>query len=247
MAIPLQQWLDTEVASVKEKPPRWHSELYFNRIEIRPAFMDSQYFFTPADGVIMGAWEHIDADDNLIDNKGKQMTLRELMANDDLEGDFLVVSVFMTYYSQHQNYMPYSGIRLWEELPPVQTNNLPMLYVEKELLKGVVNPAFEVDYLKNNGRELSTVYSPKLAQDYYMVRVADYDVDNILNWRHDQKFFQQNDLFGMIRYGSATFLIIEQKEESLFEFKLRPEATVGNYVKCKQDPLVYIEYFNEEE
>jgi phosphatidylserine decarboxylase len=245
MAQTLQEWLDNEVVHVKSKTLDYLSSMYFHRVESRSTPIDSNLMFTPADGVILGAFENIKAHQSLIQVKGVNFSLRDLLDDEELKGNFLVVSIFMTFYSQHQNYMPFSGNRVFSEMPPLQTFNKPMLKVEQDLLKGVINPEFQEDYLRKNGREISIVNAPKIGQEYMMVRVADYDVDSFVNWRQKDGEasmpYVQNDRFGMITYGSQCILIVEQLKNGC-KFKLRPEAQVGNYVKCKKDPLVTIEY-----
>lgn len=247
MAQKLQDWLDNEVARLENKSLKYLGEMYFHRVESRPTPVDNRYMFTPADGVILGAHERINAKDSLIEVKGVNFSLQDLFQDETLEGDFLVVSIFMTFYSQHQNYIPFAGNRTYEELPPLTTFNKPMLSLEKALLKGVINPEFQEDYLRVNGREISEVFAPKIGQEYYMVRVGDYDVDCMVNWRQsdgeEAMAYNQNDRFGMITYGSQTILAVPLLEgEDNCKFKLRKEAQVGNYVKCKLDPLVEIIY-----
>ena len=62
MAKLLQEWLDTDVAAVRDKPMRWISEQYFFRDPNRPVFSDNAYFYPPADGIILYAKE-VEADE----------------------------------------------------------------------------------------------------------------------------------------------------------------------------------------
>lgn len=239
----LEEWLNDEVSLVKNRSIKWLSEFYFHRQENRPRFIDNNTFFTPADGVIMDAREKVNAKDNLIEVKGCNFTLQELFQDDTLEGDFLIVSVFMTFYSQHINYMPYSGMRTYSELLPLSSYNKPMLAVEKELLNGVVNPAFQEEYLRKNNREISECYSSKLDNEFYIIRIGDYDVDTMINFcQKDGEIptaITQNTAFGKIQYGSQCILAIPLYEGGI-KFKLRPEAKIGNAVKCRRTPLVTV-------
>lgn len=239
----LDAWLTDEVSKVKNRSVRWLSETYFHRQEMRATYIDNSTFFTPADGVIMSAYEKVNAQDNLIEVKGCNFTLQELLQDEDLQGDFLVVSVFMTFYSQHLNHIPFSGMRTWSELPPLSTYNKPMLAVEKELLKGVINPAFQEEYLRKNGRKISTIFSPIINQEYKVVQIGDYDVDTIIEFHQNNgeksQYFIQNSCFGKIQYGSQCVLAIPLYEGGT-KFKLRPEAKVGNVVKCKRTPLATV-------
>lgn len=249
----LEHWVATEVAEAKKHSVRWLSELYFHRKEVRAGYIDNSYFFTPADGVITNVNEKIDAHTPLVEVKGVQFSLADLMQDEYLEGDWLVITVFMTFYSQHYNAIPYSGIRTWEDLPQLQTYNLPMLAMEKELMKGVVNPEFEGNYLKKNARRISTIYSPMIDTEYTVIQIADYDVDSFVETSQidceEPTFFKQNSVFGKITYGSSCILAIPLRENHL-KIKLRPEAKVGNVVKICRTPLAKIcwdEYYKSGE
>lgn len=239
----LDEWLVDEVANARARSVGWLSSVYFHRQELRATYIDQSTFFTPADGVVMEAYDKINAKDNMLQAKGCNFTLQDLFQDENLEGDFLVVSVFMTFYSQHLNYMPYSGTRTWEALPPLSTYNKPMLDVEKSLLDGIVNPAFEEQYLLENERRISTITSPKLGQEYYVMQIADFDVDTIVEFQQNEgscsQYFSQNSCFGKIQYGSQCILAIPLYEGGL-KYKLRKEAAIGNYVKCKRTPLVTV-------
>lgn len=240
----LEEWLDDEVVQVKNQSVRWLSEMYFHRKELRSTFIDNSYFFTPADGVITNVNEKVDAHAPLVEVKGVNFSLADLMQDDSLEGDWCVICIFMSFYNQHYNCIPYSGNRTWEDLPPMQTYNLPMLAMEKSLLKGVVNPEFEGNYLKKNARRISTIYSPNINLEYNVIQIADYDVDSFTetggqNDGMEVTSFKQGDFFGKIEYGSSCVLAIPLREGGL-KMKLRPEAKVGNVVKCRRTPLVKI-------
>lgn len=239
----LEEWLENEVSQVKNRSVRWLSEMYFHRKEMRATFVDSSYFFTPADGVITNVNAKIDAHSPLVEVKGVEFSLADLFQDEDLQGDWLVITVFMTFYNDHHNYIPYAGNRTWEDLPPMQTYNLPMLAMEKSLMRGVVNPEFEGNYLKKNARRISTIYSPTLDLEYKVVQIADYDVDTIVDFQQmdgaKSMYFNQNTNFGKIQYGSSCVLAIPLLEGG-YKMKLRPEAQVGNVVKCKRTPLVQV-------
>ena len=53
------------------------------------------YFFTPADGVITNINEKIDAKAPLVEVKGVKFSLADLMQDEYLEGDWLVITIFM--------------------------------------------------------------------------------------------------------------------------------------------------------
>lgn len=241
----LDSWIENEVSQVKERSVRWLSEFYFHRKESRANYIDSSYFFTPADGVITNVNAEIDAKDPLVEVKGSKFSLCDLLQDEYTSGKWLVITVFMTFFSDHHNYIPYSGNRLWEDLPSLQTYNLPMLAMEKSILKGVVNPEFEGDYLKKNARRVSSIYSPTLDLEYKVIQIADYDVDTIVDYFQTDgdksMYFNQGANFGKIQYGSSCVLAIPLIKGKNKVY-LRPEAKVGNVVKCRRTPLVKIDW-----
>lgn len=244
MAQKLRDWIEHEQSVVAKKTVKELSQFYFHRVETRPKPINSAKFFTPADGVVTVSYERLDARSSVIDVKGVKLSLRDILQEPELKGKFLIVGVFMTFYSQHQNFIPYPGIRIYYELPSLTTLNIPMLKVEKDLLKGVVNPEFQEEFMRQNSREISIITAPKIGQEYYIVRIGDYDVDTMVNWTQSTgqaKIYQQNDRFGMITYGSMCLLIIRQMIGGV-KFKLRSEAEIGMYVKCCYDPLIDIEF-----
>jgi len=243
----LEEWLEREVKKFKNKSIKWLSQYYFHREESRPTPIDSQYMYTPADGVILDAIKGIKSNENLVDVKGIKYSVGDLLGDEDLEeeDEYLVVSVFMTFYSQHINYMPYAGVRNYDILPPLKTHNLPMLAVEKDILKGVVNPEFREGYIKENAREVSEIYSPTLKGSYTVIRIADYDVNSFVNIYPDENIpYTQNQKIGSITYGSESILIINLSDykESGIDFELTKHSQVGRYVKCKKTPLVKIKF-----
>lgn len=244
---PLKEWIEEEVNPAKKKGLRYLSEQYFHRIENRSLTIDNKYFFSPADGVILGAFENIKAEESIIQVKGVHLSLRDIMQDEFLEGNYLIVSIFMSFYDQHANYIPYSGYRTYQEVGPLESLNKPMLKIEQDLLNSVVNPEFQEEYLRKNGREISTINAPKLGQDYYVIRVGDYDVDTFTNVSHsdgsESMAVQQNQRFGSITYGSQCIFAIEQTEDpQLPKYFLRKGIEVGVHVKCREDIIAEIEF-----
>jgi phosphatidylserine decarboxylase len=112
-----------------------------------------------------------------------------------------------------------------------------MLAVEKNLLNGVINPKHVIPYIKNNERMWNKVYSPSLDYSYYMIQIADEDVDVIVPFTTDQnELFTQNSRFSLIRWGSQTDLVLPL--DSRFDFELcLPEHM---HVEAGIDKLVKI-------
>jgi phosphatidylserine decarboxylase len=82
MAKTLKEWINSDVSKVRDKPMKWLSEEHFFRDPNRPLFADEAYFFAPADGVILYA-DIVEADESIVDIKGKAYSLQDAMRKSD--------------------------------------------------------------------------------------------------------------------------------------------------------------------
>lgn len=237
----LEEWLEKDISKVKKRGTRWLSEYFFPRNETRATKINNNVFYSPVDGVVMFAKDKVNATENIIEVKGCNYSLQDLFEDPDLQGDFLVVSIFLTFYNQHQTFAPYSGMRIYEELPSLSTYNKPMLAVEKDILNGVINPAAQEEYLKKNARQIDTYYNSRLQNEFYVCSIADLDVDCIVNYHQKDGLISTPTLQGKrvsyITYGSQAFLVIPLYPGGV-KFKVRKECEVSNVVKAKISPIV---------
>jgi phosphatidylserine decarboxylase len=236
MAKTLKEWLETDVAKLRDKPMRWLSEQFFFRDPARPLYSDPELFFAPADGIVLYA-RQVSPEQEIIDIKGMPYSLRAALRDDRFSDKCLVIGIFMTFYDVHVNRIPYTGRLRYRELEPIDTFNYPMLEVEKDLLNEVTPYTRNAHYLFNNQRVINAVFSIELLQYYYILQVADYDVDSITPFVLKQnQMFSQNQRFSQIRYGSQVDLIIPLSEH--FDFSVLVEP--GLHVEAGIDPLVRI-------
>lgn len=236
MAKTLREWVDTDVAQVKDKPMRWLSERYFFRDPNRGIYADSSFFFAPANGIILYA-DVVEPDAAIVDIKGRSYSLQDAMRKEEYDKRSLVIGIFMTFYDVHVNRIPFSGRLRYEELDPINSHNFPMLDIEKELIDAVLPNVANAEYLFNNQRVLNTVFSMELEQEYYILQIADYDVDCITPFNLKQnRSFSQNQRFSQIRYGSQVDLIIPLSEAYTFTPLLEP----GMHVEAGVDPIVKV-------
>ncbi len=236
MAKQLKEWLETDIAELNNKSIKWLSEQYFFRDPNRPVFSDSHYFFPPADGIVLYNYQ-VHPDEAIIDIKGKPYSLKNAMRDEQYTKESLVIGIFMTFYDVHINRMPYAGKLTYRELETIGSYNQPMLYVEKDILNEISPYTRHADYLFHNQRIINRVFSLDLGQHYYILQVADYDVDCITPFRIKQnQFFAQNQRFSQIRYGSQVDLIIPLSDKYQFETLHKP----GTHVEAGIDPLVRI-------
>jgi phosphatidylserine decarboxylase len=236
----LEEWVDSDVADVRDKPLGWISQEYFFRDPARSVYSNPAYFFSPADGIILYQTT-VDPSDPIVEIKGKTYSLRDAMRDSTYDRPSLVVGIFMTFFDVHVNRVPYAGRISYKELEPIDTYNYPMLDIEKGLLDELRINTSKATYLHNNQRMLNRVYSTELRQHYYIVQVADYDVDSITPFELKQNQpFAQNQRFSQIRYGSQVDLIIPLSEryqfESIHEEGMHVEAGVDAIVRIQRTP-----------
>ena len=236
MAKSLTEWMDTEVQAVRDKPLSWLSQYHFFRDPSRPLFSDTSYFLAPADGVIL--YQKVVAPDEcLLDIKGKPYSLRQAMRDDTYDRKSLVIAIFMTFYDVHVNRVPFPGRLSYRQLDPLDTFNHPMLDVEKGILEDLHVSMASADYLHYNQRMLNRVFAIHLRETYYILQIADYDVDSITPFDLKQNQpVHQGERFSQIRYGSQVDLIIPLSVRWDFE-TIHP---VGYHVEAGIDKLVAI-------
>lgn len=236
MAKTLQEWLTEDVEKVRHKPMRWLSEQYFFRDPARPLFSDPSFFFAPADGVVVYA-KQVEPDEKIIDIKGKNYSLQTALRDENYDKQSLVIGIFMTFYDVHINRVPYAGRLTYRELDPINSYNYPMLDVEKDLLSELPGYAKHAQYLFNNQRVVNKVFCTELQQSYYILQVADYDVDAITPFDMKQnQMVSQNQRFSQIRYGSQVDLIIPLSSR----YDYQPVIEAYYHVEAGIDPVVRI-------
>jgi phosphatidylserine decarboxylase len=232
----LSEWVATDVRPLRDKPLGWLSQHYFFRDPARPTFSDPAYFFTPADGVILYQIT-VGPEDPILDIKGKRYSLREALRDNSFDRPALVIGIFMTFFDVHVNRLPYPGRLSYRLVDAIDTFNHPMLDVEESLLDDLRIPAAASDYLHWNQRMVNRIDSSLLGQSYYVVQIADYDVDCItpFDLRQNQPC-DQGSRFSSIRYGSQVELVIPVSDRHDFV----PVQPVGFHVEAGTDPLVEI-------
>src|SRR5690606_18920075 len=168
MAKFLQDWINDDVAPVRDKSVRWLAERHFFRDPIRPVHSDTAYFFAPADCVIIYQ-AIVEPDQEIVDIKGKAYSLRDAMRDPDYARPSLVIGIFMTFYDVHINRIPLAGRLCYRLLEPIDTYNLPMLDLEKSLVDEGVIRMTGASYLQSNQRMVNRVFSSELDDSYYIL------------------------------------------------------------------------------
>jgi phosphatidylserine decarboxylase len=235
MAKTLKEWLSTDVAKAEKMGVGKLSNEYFFRDPARPTYIDHEYFFSPADGTILYQ-KVVDPTEPIVEIKGINYTLQDVLGDSTYNKRSLVIGVFMSFYDVHINRAPYGGILRYKRMDPIESTNLPMLALEKDILNKVINPN-NMEYLKNNERMVNTIYSPTLDYTYNVVQIADEDVDVISHFTQEQnESYAQNDRFSLIRWGSQCDLVLPLDDRYEFELCLEDHM----HVEAGLDTLVKI-------
>ena len=234
MAKTLQNWLEEDVEPLQDKSVAWLSQFHFFRDPVRPTYSDLSYFFSPADGIILYQ-RQVRADEAIVTIKGKDYSLRDALRDPHFDAECLVIGIFMTFFDVHVNRVPYPGQLSYKELDPIDTYNHAMLDVETHILKELRIPAEKLEYLHHNQRMVNRIHSSELGGPYYVLQIADYDVDCITPFDLKQnQAAAQGERFSMIRYGSQVDLIVPLS--SKFDFTTMQK--VDDHVEAGLDPLI---------
>jgi len=236
MAKNLRDWIATDVQPFRDKPISWISQQHFFRDPMRGAHCDPSYFFSPADGLLIYQ-KTVRADEPLVAIKGRNYSLRDAMRDPAFDAPCLVIGIFMTFFDVHVNRVPYPGLLSYRDLDPIDTYNHPMLDVEQYILDELRIPANALEYLHHNQRVLNRVYAGELGQNYYMLQIADYDVDCVTPF--DLKQNQpvgQGERFSQVRYGSQVDLIVPLSAR----FDFTTVQPTGVHVEAGVDPLIKV-------
>ncbi len=218
MAQRLEDWLNGEVRELQKLPVGELSNTFFFRDPLRPNYIDYEHFYSPADGTILYQ-KVVQPDESVVEIKGMNYTLKDVMGDSDYNKPSLVIGIFMSFYDVHINRIPYGGILKYRHLEPIESTNKPMLAVEKDILNKVINPN-NMDYLKYNERMFNQVYVPSLDYTYYLIQIADEDVNVIAPFKHQMDLVAQNERFSLIRWGSQVDLVLPLDERFDFELVL---------------------------
>jgi phosphatidylserine decarboxylase len=236
MAKYLEEWLDTDVAKAEKMSIGQLSNQFFFRDPTRPMFIDNEHFYSPADGTILYQKFIEDPTEPIVEIKGINYTLQDAMCDKDYNKPSLVIGIFMSFYDVHINRVPYGGYLSYKPIDAIESTNKPMLATEKDIFNGKINPA-NLDYLKYNERMWNKIYSPSLDYTYYLIQIADEDVNVISHFTNDQNdLFAQNERFSLIRWGSQCEMILPF--DSRFDFELCLEDHM--HICAGEDKLVKI-------
>jgi len=239
MAQVLEDWLNGEVKELSKLPVGELSNTFFFRDPLRPNFIDWEHFYSPADGTILYQ-KVVQPDEPVVEIKGMNYTLQDVVGDSDYNQPSLVIGIFMSFYDVHINRIPYGGVLKYKHLEPIESTNKPMLAVEKDILNKVINPN-NMEYLKYNERMFNQIYVPSLDYTYYLIQIADEDVNVIAPFKHQGDLCAQNERFSLIRWGSQVDLVLPLTSKMDFELVLEDSM----HVNAGLDKLVKIKLKND--
>ena len=235
--IPLQQWIKSpEVLRIKNENAGNRFGIEFFRDPLRPVFLRPEMFLAPADGIILYAHPKVAPDEPIVVVKGRKFTPQDLLDDRELATDCLCVGIYMTEYDVHVNRCPTAGyLSEVHRTPYLFTHNFSMMLEQDDLMHGKGSHPDDMGYLFPNERVITRMYSPKIKTSYYMVQIAERDVDEIANWGYEHQ--QQGERFGIVRFGSQVDLVIPLKSnEDRFEIL----AKVNYHVVAGVDALIRV-------
>ena len=236
MAKPFQAWVREEVTPLKGKSLSWLSAEHFFRDPVRPTYSDLQYFMSPADGTILYQQE-VEPDESILDIKGRPYSLRDALLDPDYDKRSLVIGIFMTFYDVHVNRIPYPGRLSYRLLEPIDTVNRPMFDVEASILQGLGVSVEGAEYLHRNQRMVNRVDSISLGQSYYILQIAEYDVNCVMPFELRQnQWMGQGSRFSHIRYGSQVDLVVPLSPR----WEFIPTQPIHQHVEAGLDTVIEI-------
>ena len=236
MAKNLREWIDSEVRPVREKSLTWLSHEHFFRDPFRPSYEDTAFFYAPADGIILYQ-KTVEPDESIVEIKGRYYSLRDALRDAAYDRPSLVIGIFMTFFDVHVNRIPFPGRLSYRELEPLDTHNHPLLAVEKGILDELRIDLESAGYLHHNQRVVNRVDASELGQSYYVLQIADYDVDSIIPFQLKQNQpCHQCSRFSQIRFGSQVDLIVPLSDR----FDFVPTNETSMHVQAGVDPVIRI-------
>lgn len=236
MAKKIEDWIASDVAPYRDKPISWLSASHFFRDPARPLYSDLRYFLAPADGIILYQ-RQVGPEECIVDIKGKPYSLRDALRDPSFSKPSLVIGIFMTFFDVHVNRMPYPGRLSYREVDPIDTYNHPMLEVEDQILEDLRIATDSLGYLRHNQRMVNRIDATPLGLSYYVLQIADYDVDCITPFGLKQgQPYAQGERFSQIRYGSQVDLIVPLHAD----YEWGTLQATGTHVEGGVDPLIEV-------
>lgn len=209
-----------------------------NRDPMRPIHYDKRYFLSPADGFVIYAKE-VEPDAEIINVKGGKYSVNTLL-REEVKDRCLVIGIFMTCINVHVNRLPTNGFVTYDRMPALKVTNLSMRPIEKAILEQLGINHDEMKYAFYNEAMKNKILVPYLNQSYFLMQIADFEVDVIVEFGPQNNFYIQGERFSLVRLGSQVDLIIPFSNKSVKFESLIPNDGEIYAVTAGIDKLVKI-------
>ncbi len=210
MAEAISKWRKKVKHAIKNFSVDYMSSEYCFRDPIRPIKNNPEIIYSPADGIIIDV-SRLNSVNHSIYTKMGHVCLSSLSHDMIEEGQYICITIFLTFYDPHIIRMPINGIVSRKDLPPLYVQDLPMLDFEETVLNNKISEINrrEVSCFAFNQRTLFEIFEPLFGKKLYLLLTADYDIDTILSFfSGNNRPVKQNHRIAQIRYGSMATLII---------------------------------------
>ena len=237
MALPLKEWLKTkEIQDFNKSSEELAYHYTFFRNPPRVAWSNRDLISSPADGVITS--QGVFKPDEPLDVKGNEVTVTDILCGREIGNPSLVTAIFMTAADVHCNRAPTDVVIERHPMPAIQTQNVPMIWAEHGMLDaGLIRPN-TFGFMQANKRVVNRCYCGALDYTYWLVQIADSDVNCIIPMRDERvSYWNQNEIFSKIEWGSMCVLILPVDKR----YDFRPACKLLDHVEAGVDPLVRIE------
>jgi len=237
----IKQWLNSkEIKKLQKESITKLITKDFFRDPFRPLYYNPKVFLSPADGIVLYTYDRIGPTDKIVEIKGVNFTIQDLLHDKNYNEESLIIGIFMTLFDVHINRVPidsYMSESIDTEF--IYTHNSSMYFFEQNLLNDLkINPD-NMGYLFKNEKVISTFYCSKIRDEYYIVQIADKDVNAIVNWVDEGDFIQQAERFGMVRWGSQVDIVIPVNEIINYEILVKPyyhiEGGIDKIIRIKNE------------
>ena len=234
----IKNWLASDEVKRLKQNKQDLVERSFFRDPLRAIYLQPDIFYSPADGIVLYALDNVAPDESIVEIKGKQFTPRDALDDQAYEQNSLIIGIFMTSLDVHINRMPTSGyINECHKTPFLFTPDVSMIFEENDILEKAITPDEDLSYLFCNERKIVGVYNPKLKLKYYLIQIAEKDVDVILNWGLG-KDLTQGERYGQVRFGSQVDIIIPLTGDLEYELLVKEnqhiQAGIDEIIRIKE-------------
>lgn len=237
--MPINEWLkQPELRKRRADSIEDVLALHINRDPNRAIYYNPDVFYSPADGFILYS-QVVEPDKEIIEVKGGQYSVNVLLG-EEVDYPCLVIGCFMVSIDVHINRIPTDGFVTYQKLSPLKVTNLSMRPVEKSILEKMELDTNDLGYAFYNERMRNRVFVPRLDQHYWIVQIADFEVDVICPFEDQNNFFNQGERFSLVRMGSQVDLILPFLNPK-FEFESLVDGKELYHVKAGLDALIRIE------